>query len=459
MAGWVFLPALAAGQTPAERVEQRKAAPIRVSVNLVVLNASVSGAQGKPLSDLLISDFEVREDGEVQPLVYFSSGRDETSFQVALLVDTSGSTQTKIALLRGAAGRFLRKLRPQDRVAIIDIGDEPGIIQDFTSDRVVLSKSIRKLGRKPSESTALYDGVLTALTRLFKGQDPKAIVLLSDGVDNGSRIRSESVRQAVFQSDAVLYGLLVNTEPAVRARLEKMAHNYSRIAIVLDARSSEGVSAVKACADQLLDRLPPSAEVGLVIQRTVRRAALVQPFTREREAMRQAIEKADPIPTSHGGTSSWKASTATILITDSGRDIRNRVHDDIVDSASMIPLDVLAGAALEEALNQVQCRVPDVVSVRRQLDKLSEGYETSREFIREICAHSGGQEFDLTRLEELDDFYERVAEALRNTYTLGYYSGAEAGPRFHTLEVRVPQREGSSVRTRRGFVLSTVNPQ
>ena len=101
---------------------------VRVDTQLVSVPAVVTDASGRPLSGLRPENFRLIEDGEPQTIANF--GTTETPFEIALLLDTSGSTRDDVALIRAAANSFVEALRPGDRVGIVafnmaQTGSEP----------------------------------------------------------------------------------------------------------------------------------------------------------------------------------------------------------------------------------------------------------------------------------------------------------------------------------------------
>lgn len=435
-------------QKPAE---PQKAPAIRVVVNMVVVNASVTDSSGRRLSDLASSDFEVLEDGIKQEVKFFQST--ESPFHVALLIDTSGSTSSKLKLLRKAAERFLNQLTPQDRVAIVEVADRVQLIQSFTADRRALARRLDRLGSAVRSGTLLHDAVVDVLENVFQRvEGRKAVVFLTDGQDTGSKARIGDVRQAVYQSDAVLYGLLVDTEQDVEKVLKTAADRYSKMALVLEAISERSVPEVKQAAGFLLDRLPASIEVCVVEHRSARRASLLQPYTTDREVLEKAIERARVRAGVAGAPSTWRASGNSVLLTDNPRNLPSRIQDDILREAAVFLIDQADRAKWQAILGEFAGNIPDPLLAREGLVGLSESYRQARNDIGSFCSHSGGKSFDLRRIEDLDRFYDAVADELRHTYSLGYYSRATPG-KLHSLAVVFAGGGKVEIRARRGFVL------
>src|SRR6059058_3363999 len=96
---------------------------VRVETQLVTVPAVVTDKTGRPISSLRLENFNLLEDGKPQQLTNFATT--ETPFEIALLLDTSGSTREELGLIREAANAFISALRPGDRVAVLAFNNEP----------------------------------------------------------------------------------------------------------------------------------------------------------------------------------------------------------------------------------------------------------------------------------------------------------------------------------------------
>src|SRR5262245_4845934 len=151
---------------------------------LITVPVIVTDRYGRFITGLGRSDFSVREDGVAQRIERFSST--EAPFNVALLIDTSRSTQNKLPAIRKAALAFIKQLQPSDRVMIVTFDEQVRFISDFTNNTAELQRAIKSV--KSSYLTSLYDAIsLTITQKMEKIQGRKAIVILSDGVDTASR--------------------------------------------------------------------------------------------------------------------------------------------------------------------------------------------------------------------------------------------------------------------------------
>jgi VWFA-related protein len=201
-------------------------AKFSTDVRVVNLFATVRDAQGHVVGNLTKDDFSLEEDGRPQTIRYFSREAG-LPLTIGLLVDTSISQKRLLAEERTASLRFLMQvLRPeQDRAFVIHFDREVELLVDLTSSRERLDAALARLQvptlppRKHSGpkiglwalgGTELYDSLLLASNELMRKQSGrKALVVLTDGVDNGSKIDLfDAIRAAQLadsQVDSVLF--------------------------------------------------------------------------------------------------------------------------------------------------------------------------------------------------------------------------------------------------------------
>jgi Ca-activated chloride channel family protein len=193
----------------------------RSDTELVVLSVTVSNAEGHVVPGLGRDSFQVFEDGIPQDVSLFL--RDPQPIALSILLDSSPSMESKLAIAQEAAVGFVSKLRPNDVAQVIDFDSQPEIVQTFTNDRPALERAIRQA--QPGGSTALYQSLYIALDELKRmrvsGDDPlrrQAIVVLSDGEDTSSLIDYEQVLDASKRTGACVYaiGLRDKDEPVGR---------------------------------------------------------------------------------------------------------------------------------------------------------------------------------------------------------------------------------------------------
>ena len=181
---------------------------IEVDSSLVKIPVSVYNRNGLYVPNIQESEVKVFEDGKEQEIAYFSTS--DQPFTVALLIDTSPSTAYKIREIRDAAKAFVRQLKPDDAVIVIEFDGNAQVLSKATTNR---SKTYKAIDRADfGGGTALYDAVHIAINRqLKKIEGRKAIVLFTDGVDTTSRRSYYSTITDAEEFDATIFPIQYNT--------------------------------------------------------------------------------------------------------------------------------------------------------------------------------------------------------------------------------------------------------
>jgi Ca-activated chloride channel homolog len=213
--------------------------PIRVNVNLVLVDATVKNKDGQIMSDLKKENFEVREDGALQKLDVFS--RDEMQLHVALVLDLSDSIEPFLAPLRDAATVALSALKPDDEVALFTFATEAELRLPLTKDKRKIADEINKFEARGA--TNINDGIFVASEYLLKNAPSgrRVIILISDdvGTDAGGQGTRDIVTEAIA-ADAVLYNLKVpGYNPPSTIMAASMIPGLVNIRKVMDATGGE----------------------------------------------------------------------------------------------------------------------------------------------------------------------------------------------------------------------------
>lgn len=195
---------------------------LRVDTELVDVPVVVTDRAGKPILNLKKSNFAVYEDGKLQEVEEFAAA--SAPFEVALLLDTSGSTRADIELIRRSAREFIEALRPGDRVAIVafrtDVVAGRGtalseVITELTDDRDDLANALMNVAT--SNGTPYYDGLLQVVKRVFarppteEFRGRRALVALTDGVDSTSIAQFDEAKEMFDSAGIVNYFIKVDT--------------------------------------------------------------------------------------------------------------------------------------------------------------------------------------------------------------------------------------------------------
>src|SRR2546427_3131960 len=152
---------------------------LKIDTNLVTVPVIASSRTGAYIADVRKEEFKLSEDGVPQEIAFFATVN--APFHVVLMLDTSASTQEKLREIQNAAIAFVEQLQGGDRVKVISFDDQVRDLNDFSSDKSLLSAAIRRT--RPGTNTKLYDAMQMALAALYPVKGRKAIVLFSDGVD------------------------------------------------------------------------------------------------------------------------------------------------------------------------------------------------------------------------------------------------------------------------------------
>jgi VWFA-related protein len=202
---------------------------LRIDTQLVDVPFVVTDKAGKPLLNLKQSNFIIYEDGKKQEITDFSATA--APFEIALLLDTSGSTRADLPLIRRAAENFIASLRAGDRVSIIayesKVKDNKSIavsevLSNLTGDRTKLKSVLEEL--TTSNGTPYYDSLLQVVETVFSTpQDEfrgrRALVALTDGVDSTSVTDFEEARERLAQAGIVSYFIQIDTREGFEENL------------------------------------------------------------------------------------------------------------------------------------------------------------------------------------------------------------------------------------------------
>lgn len=179
---------------------------IRVSTELVVLNVTVTDKAGQYVPGMRLSDFTIFEDGkEVTANLVAGFSVHESPFASVVLLDTSGSMETRLSLARSAAIRFLDRLRDEDVAAVYKFDSKVEQVQEFSSERDLAPMAY---GVKASGQTTLNDAIVEAAKALAtRPEKRKAIVVLSDGMDTYSKATADKAIESALAVGASIYAV------------------------------------------------------------------------------------------------------------------------------------------------------------------------------------------------------------------------------------------------------------
>lgn len=200
---------------------------IKTQVNLVNLFATVRDKSKRIVPNLKQEDFRIQEDNQDQKIAFFSK---EVALPItlALLLDTSGSEQDMLAAIQDAGSQFIsRIIRKGDEALVMSFDSNVDLLSDFTDQRSQLERAIRRarinipdqgarvgnpgpVGSRQITGTALYDAIYLACgEKLSTEAGRKAVVIVTDAQDEGSKVKLEEAIEAAQRTDTVIHILLV----------------------------------------------------------------------------------------------------------------------------------------------------------------------------------------------------------------------------------------------------------
>jgi VWFA-related protein len=204
---------------------------LKVNVNVVQLFFNVKDKKGGLIPSLAKTDFQLLEDGKPETIKYFAAESD-LPLTLGILIDSSGSQQRVLGMEQEVGANFLAEiLRPKDMAFVISFDVDSNLLQDFTNSSRRLREALNsaRINAPPSscgglpgagggplpcssnpKGTVLYDTVyLAAHDQLAKEVGRKAMILLTDGEDQGSQLKINDAIEAAQKADSICYVLLI----------------------------------------------------------------------------------------------------------------------------------------------------------------------------------------------------------------------------------------------------------
>jgi Ca-activated chloride channel homolog len=232
-------------------------AKITVTSALVVLPVNVTNANGKFVDGLKAENFRIYEGGRQQNITLFKD--EDMPVTVDLIVDHSRSMGPKLFGVISAVRAFAHSSNPGDEMFVVDFNENVSVEllggKAFTSDVGELEKAIYAVSARGQ--TALYDAVTEGLTHIELGQqDKKALIVVSDGGDNASRIKFSEVLALAWRSRVAIYciGLVDESGDEENPRiLEKLSKATGGITF-LTRRTDEVTEISKQIARELREQ-------------------------------------------------------------------------------------------------------------------------------------------------------------------------------------------------------------
>jgi Mg-chelatase subunit ChlD len=393
-------------QTEEPAVQSQDDETIKVETNLVTVPVIASDRNDLYVPDLRKEEFAVKEDGVSQQVAFFATTT--APFNVALMIDTSGSTQQKLGEIRRAASNFTEQLGAEDKVKVISFDDKVIDHGAFTSDHAEMQRQINET--RPGRGTKLYDAVTLAINSLQPIKGRKAIVLFTDGVDYRSDSSTyDNNRKAIQESGIIVYTIRYDT----RAETER---------IVRAAEQSPGSGAVDL--GTILGAPAPGTTASTFPGET--RAPSPTPTMKRTTTL--------PLP---------QLPTRTRTGRDTGPDPNNPFPDSTGGRMPRVP-----SADTRNAPDDPMTRAPrHDDGTTAMLDML---YRTADDYLQEMATESGGQMVRADTLMDLPSAFATIANELRTQYSLGYYPPHPKDGKYHNIKVNTTRKD-VVIRSRPGY--------
>jgi VWFA-related protein len=218
-----------------------------IDIDFVELYTTVLDRKGRPVQGLEQKDFTVFEDGVRQEVARFEVVTD-LPIHAAIALDVSASMDKDLEKARQAALRFLQEtVRPKDRAALVTFNDHPNLTVKFTNELSTLAGGLT--GLKAERGTSLYDSIIFTLYYFngLKGQ--RAVLLLSDGKDEGSRFTFEDALEYARRAGVTIYSIGLG-EKVDKKKLEKIAEETGGTSFFL--KSVDELDAIYAAIEEEL---------------------------------------------------------------------------------------------------------------------------------------------------------------------------------------------------------------
>jgi len=197
---WVCPAAIGAQELSSKTTKQT----LKIDVDLVLVNATVSDSQGRMVTGLEREDLQLWEDKIEQKLDYFSS--EDSPLSIGLIFDSTGSMSDKISTARDAAVTFLKTGNPEDEYFLVTFSQDARLAENFTTD---ISRLQNRLIFSPAKGlTPLFDAVYMGLDKMKRAAHKRrALLLITDGEDNHSRYSFRDIKEFIKEQDVQLFAI------------------------------------------------------------------------------------------------------------------------------------------------------------------------------------------------------------------------------------------------------------
>jgi Ca-activated chloride channel family protein len=193
------------GKSDAQNVP--RGSTFRSNTRMVLVPVTVTDHYGKTIMGLQAKDFSIFEDQNPQQIASFAT--EDAPCSAGLVLDTSGSMQTTLGVVKQSARAFVRTANTDDEFLLLTVSTQPTVNSEFTSDLPAVEENIALT--RPGGFTALIDTVYLGLNQMRKARNPqRALVILSDGMENHSRYSKSELLRIALEADVQIYSIIMD---------------------------------------------------------------------------------------------------------------------------------------------------------------------------------------------------------------------------------------------------------
>jgi VWFA-related protein len=228
----------------------------KVNVEVVHVTVTVTDDSGHFVAGIPRSAFRVLEDGKPQPITYFAS--EDIPLELIVAIDISGSMTTAMPKLKLAVKEFLGAVPPTNQVTLLGFNDSVFALTRRATDPAERVRAVDRLA--PWGATALYDVILRSVDMLGRQTGRKALVVFTDGEDQGSHVAMEDVERRLQASDVTLYMIALGRGVSQ----EYLKRTMARLTVPTGGRTftTESIDGLQGAFTELLDELSNQYLVG-----------------------------------------------------------------------------------------------------------------------------------------------------------------------------------------------------
>ena len=202
-------------RTPELIREPERVARIKVDVELVLVNVTVTDPMNRLVTGLEKDHFKVREDKTSQEITHF--GAEDAPLSLGIVFDASSSMGHKMSKAREAVAQFFKSSNPEDEFFLVQFNNRPEMVSGFT--RSVEQIQNRLTFTRSKGRTALLDAIYLAITKMKEASNTKkALLVISDGGDNSSRYTGREIKRLVREADVQIYAIGIFEPISSRSR-------------------------------------------------------------------------------------------------------------------------------------------------------------------------------------------------------------------------------------------------